>query len=66
LHVADYVLPTWYAPGALGPFDRDGAVAAPLEIAPGGYQITRSGSARTAKGAARVTSFGRTFRRLAR
>lgn len=66
VQVANYVLPSWYAPGALGPFDRDGTVGAPLEVAPGGYQITRAGSSRAAVGAARVTSFGRTLRRLAR
>jgi hypothetical protein len=64
--VSDFVLPAWFSPGSPGPYSHTGHnVSQPLEDAVGGYHVTeRDGVVMT--GAARVRSFGRTFRRLAR
>jgi hypothetical protein len=63
--LSDWVTPAWFSPGAPGPYDRAGVLSAPLEVAAGGYITKRAGGA-TVVEEARVTSFGRTFRRLAR
>jgi len=46
--VSNFVLPSFFAPGASGPYDYLGAlgrpaISAPLQTAPGGYQINRTG-----------------------
>ena len=61
---ADFVTPSWFQPGATGPYAYQTAIMKPLEDAFGGYHITERGGA-VLTGAARVKSFGRTFRRLA-
>lgn len=63
--VADWVTPAWFQPGSAGPYAYHSHVMRPLEDAPGGYHLVeRAGVVVT--GAARVKSYGRTFRRLAR
>jgi hypothetical protein len=64
IKVADFVTPAWFDPSGTGPYAYHTSLMQPLADAPGGYHITeRNGAVLT--GAARVKSFGRTFRRLA-
>lgn len=35
--VSDFVLPTWFRPGAAAPYDYQGHIGQPLELLPGGY-----------------------------
>lgn len=63
--VSDFVLPSWFDPQGVGPYAYHSPVMGPLEDSVGGYHVTeRNGAVVT--GAARVKSYGRTFRRLAR
>jgi hypothetical protein len=65
LWVADWVPPRWFDGSAGDVTSYQGQQLTPQEDAPGGYHVTeRDGAVLT--GAARVKSFGRTFRRLAR
>jgi hypothetical protein len=63
--LSDYVLPAWYVPGSKGPWDRAGALNGPLEDGPSGYHQVLRGRVVVASGASvRISSFGRTVRRL--
>lgn len=64
VEVANYCLPSFFSPGAPPPYDWMGAITAPLSIAPGGYLIRRQAGVVLADGEGRVTSYGRTMRRL--
>lgn len=64
--VADWCLPAWYVPGAAGPLSHLNTAPAPLVDLPGGFHQTKiAGAVITSGPGARVTSFGRTFRRMA-
>jgi len=39
--VSNFVYPPFFAPGAVGPYDRLSVITAPLQTAPGGYQLVR-------------------------
>lgn len=65
--IACYVNPRYFDPTAsVGPLDSQGMLTAPLQIAPGGYLMSEANGAATVRGDSdvRVTSFGRTARRL--
>jgi hypothetical protein len=67
-HVAlsNYVLPSWFVPGSAGPWDRCGILEGPLTCwGRGHYQVVRAGVIVASGPSPRITSFGRTFRRLA-
>lgn len=65
VEVADWCLASWYTPGAVGPFSHLGTVPAPLVDLPGGFHQTRRGAAVITSGPhARVTSYGRSYRRM--
>lgn len=61
---AAYCLPSFYSPAGMPPFDSMGVVTAPLAVADGGYLVRRKAGFAFADGASKVTSFGRTHRRL--
>lgn len=65
VELSTWVLPAWYEPGSPGPYDHLGMLLAPLEDATNGYHQVRSGNVIALSGSnARVTSFGRTARRM--
>lgn len=66
VEVADYVTPAWFQAGSPGPWDAMGVLPGPFAVADGGYVIRREAGAAAVTGSGRVTSFGRTFRRLAK
>jgi hypothetical protein len=67
VEIADWVTPAFYDPTAgHGPFDRLQIIEAPLTALSGGYITRKQAGAIVVEGAARVSNFGRTFRRLAR
>jgi hypothetical protein len=64
--LSNYVLPAWYVPGSEGPWDRCGVLTGPLQDGPWGYHQVQRGGVVIASGAAmRLTSFGRSYRRMA-
>lgn len=38
--VENFVYPSWFTPGAPGPYDKRGLLKAPLDLGPGGYKCT--------------------------
>lgn len=65
VELANYCLPSFFRTGAGGPYDWLNLLDAPFAVAPGGYLVRRAAGAAFVNGAGRVTSYGRTFRRLA-
>ena len=64
VELADFCLPSFYNPAGMPPFDAMEEIAAPLVVADGGYLVRRKAGFAFTDGPARVTSFGRTHRRL--
>lgn len=62
--VADWVYPSWFVPGAVGPYDFMGRIFRPLENTAGGYHLVERNGVITSAGQARLKSFGRTYRLL--
>jgi hypothetical protein len=66
VELADYVLPSWFDPGAAaGPYSQLNVAPAPLRNAAGGYHLEESaGGVVSSEGSIRLKSFGRTLRRV--
>jgi hypothetical protein len=72
IRVSNFILPAWFVPGSMGPWDYLGALTGPLQLAPGGYYIEdRNGTVvdvweTEAARAALVAKLARPFCRAAR
>ena len=64
--IADFVLPAWFQPGSAGPYNHLGTIKAPLTDDPGGYHVVERNGVVVSRGnSVKVSSVGRTFRRMA-
>jgi hypothetical protein len=63
VEVTDWVRPSWFEPGAPGPYSYLRGPRQPLTDTDGGYHVTEKGGV-LVTGMAQVKSYGRTFRRL--